>query len=122
MKLRIYAVIVTLALVAALTNPSEQNHHAKLSAAYPWVSESLLADDQIRVYLDEPANAPHKETEENLIRERNEPPQLSYWNYGIASAVTSYPRYVLCPTGVTPTLLSFGLFGFVFLKHFPTVP
>jgi hypothetical protein len=103
MKLRIYAAAVTLALIAALTNPSEQTHHAKLLAAYPWVSESLLADEQMRVHVDHAAGH-----------------HLTYWNYGVVSAVTAYPRWVPCPTGVFPRLWSFGLLGFVFLKHFPT--
>jgi hypothetical protein len=50
MKLCIYSVAVTLALIAALTNPSNQTHFAKLESAHPWVNESLVADPQMELY------------------------------------------------------------------------
>jgi hypothetical protein len=121
-KLRIYAVVVTLALIAALTNPSEENHYAKLSSFHFWVNESLLTEQEMEVRLRKGDDAPSEPMTQAEWAEYERNPSLSYWNFGLASAVTAYPRYVPCPTGVTPTLLSFGLFGFVFLKHFPTVP
>ena len=122
MKLRIYALVVTLALIAALTNPSREGHYSKLESAYPWVSESLLVDAQTQLRWANPTDAPCEETEENSLTGWFEPPHLSYWNFGLASAVTSYPRYVPCPVGVTDRLLSFGLFGLVFLKSQTSAP
>ena len=106
MKLRTYAVVVTLALIAALTNPSQDDHYAKLESVHPWVSESLL---QSEISRRDRGRTPPKP-----FPELSQTPVLSYWSYGLASAVTFYPRIVYCPTGVTDKFISFGLFGFVF--------
>jgi len=105
-KLLIFTVLITLALIAALTVPSEQSHYAKLNSSYPRFN-GLLFTDAV------------KDAEQSNSTKRHNV-HLSYWNFGVASAVTSYPLYVPCPVGVTDRLLSYGFFGFVFLKNPPT--
>jgi predicted MarR family transcription regulator len=119
MKLRIYAVVVTLALIAALTNPSEQHHYDRLSSAHFWVNESVVTDQQMEMRLRKGADAPSELMMQAKRAEYDRTPSLSYWNYGLASAVTAYPRYVPCPTGVRNRLLSFGLLSVVFLMDKP---
>lgn len=106
-----------LALVAALTNPSEQNHYDKLSSCHFWVNESLLTEQEMEMRLQKVDDAPSEPMmTQAKWAEYVRHPSLSYRNFGLASAVTSYPRYVPCPTGVRDTFLSFGIFGFVFVR------
>lgn len=117
MNLRTYAIVITLALIAALTNPSQEHHYAKLGPEYPWLEQSLLATAQMRFGSAGPADAPREATEESLLAEWSETPALTYRNYGLASAVFSCLRWDPCPTGGEKCfLLSFGFFGFVSIR------
>jgi hypothetical protein len=110
-KLRIYAVVVTLALIAALTNPSEENHYAKLQSLYPWVEESLLATAQMRYRF---TDASREQTAQTLWPEWLQNNYLSYRDYGIASAVVACLLSDPCPIGGEKcSLISLGFFGFV---------
>ena len=120
MNLRIYAAVVTMALIAALTNPSEQDHYTKLESIYPWVNESLLTDAQMEVRQREAADAPCDETEHVSLHEWLQIPALSYQSYGLASVVFSDDGWVTCDVASTSPLLSVGLFGFVFLNNPPS--
>ena len=117
MNLRTYAIVITLALIAALTKPSQEHHYAKLGPEYPWLEQSLLATAQMRFASAGPADASREATEESLLAEWSETPALTYRNYGLASAVFSCLRWDPCPTGGEKcSLLSFGFFGFVFIR------
>lgn len=148
MKLRTYAIVVTLVLVAVLTNPSPGRHYEKLRQFYPWVNESLLAgalDDAW--YLASPSErdalalsferirAPHERTaapvskRKEWLDEHRRNTRLAYESWGLLSLVIAgnpSSDVGLCATvGSTESLrpwptLSIGLFGYVFAKGPPT--
>lgn len=125
MKLRIYAVVVSILLIAALTNPSAQKHYAELERIYPWVADSLLLEVQPRVMTLDEICGPEADPSEH---QASQPPRLHYSSLGIASFV--YTRlslgrsFPICGQSmVSPKylFLSFGIFGFVFTKE-PELP
>jgi hypothetical protein len=111
MKLRIYAAVVTLGLIAALTNPSEESHYIKLQSINPWLEGSLLATAKMRYSF---ADASREQAEQTLWPEWLENSFVSYRDYGLASAVVSCLLWDPCPIGGEKcSLMSVGIFGFV---------
>lgn len=144
MKLRIYAIFVTLVLVAVLTNPSAERHYEKLAQLYPWVNESLLADAQETVWRLSPPSEQETVaaffTRMKAAQERTKAPdpehkgwvdawrgRLFYTSWGILSVVTTQITDVdlgECATGsglrLLPQRMSLGFLGYVFVKRAPT--
>ena len=143
-KLRIYAIVVTLVLVAVLTNPSAERHYEKLAQFYPWVNESRLADAQEAVWRfsapsERDAVAPSftsmKAAEEHTDRPISDHKRwvdalrgrLAYTSWGVLSVATTQIADADiggCATGIglrhLPQPISLGVLGFVFAKHPPT--
>lgn len=142
MKLRIYAILVTLVLLAVLTNPSAERHYEKLAQFYPWVNESLLADAKETVWRLSPPSErgafdpsftsmkADEERGDSLASEHKrwvdaERGRLIYTSLGILSLVTSQNTDPdnWCATNQGPTLprpISIGFLGYVFAKRPPT--
>ena len=117
MNVRTYAIVITLALLAALTNPTQEHHYAKLRPEYPWLDASLLASAQLLFASADSADASREATGESLLSEWSGTPALAYIDYRLASAVFSCLRWAPCATGGEKcSLLSFGFFGFVFVR------
>lgn len=122
MMLRIYAVVVTVLLVAALTNPSAQKQYAKLERVYPWITKSYFVDAQTGVVLAGPRGVPES-------REGTYPaPVFTYYSNGFFSYVCVRGRWPRIQTrlpvpehdgvaehrGWPPS--SIGAFGYVYTK------
>ena len=143
-KLRIYAIFVTLVLVAVLTKPSAERHYEKLAQLYPWVKESVLADAQKTVWRLSPPSDQETVaaffTRMKPAQERTKAPnpehkgcvdawrgRLFYTSWGILSLVTTQITDVdvgECATGsglrLLPQPISLGFLGYVFVKRAPT--
>jgi hypothetical protein len=143
MKLRIYAIFVTVALVAVLTNPSAERHYEKLAQFYPWANESRLADAQEAVWrlsppserddvaasltrmkaTEEPADRPITDHKRWVDALRG---RLAHTSWGVFSVVTTQVTDVddWCATDIglrrLPRPISLGFLGYVFAKRPPT--
>ena len=120
MKLRIYAIAITLILVAALTNPPAEDHYVKLAQFYPWVIESLLQDAKSKTWLLSPPADREAQLPYVSLDWTNTPPTLIYESYGVVSFVYgSHPSLVgECGTaGYGPPPMSIGFLGHVFAKR-----
>jgi hypothetical protein len=114
-KLRIYAIFLTVILVAVLVNPSAEQHYAKLEQFYPWVNEALLLQARIKFsegktafdFYDSPNDVPHT---------------LTYKSFGVLSTVHTKQFWEPCFTYLGPHWpTSIGFLGHVFAKR-PTTP
>jgi hypothetical protein len=142
MTLRVYAISLTVVLVAVLTNPSAERHYENLAQFYPWVNESLLADAKETVWRLSPPSErgavdasftsmkADEEREDSLVSEHKrwvdaERGRLIYTSLGILSVVTSQKTNTdnRCGTYLGPTLprpISMGFLGCLFAKRPPT--
>ena len=119
MKLRIYAITVTLVLIAVLTNPPAEQHYVKLAQLYPWVIESLLQDAKSKTWRLSPPADREAQLPYVPLDWTNTPPTLIYESYGVVSFVyRSHPSLVgECGTGYGPPPISIGFLGHVFAKR-----
>lgn len=122
MKLRIYAVVVTLVLIAVLTNPSEELHYAKLRQFYPsWVDECLLNGAKLKLWhlsppTEQEGHAPYDQYDStgNLSR------VLNYTSLGFFSIVKTEELWRPCGLSFGPRWpISIGFLGYVFAKRPP---
>lgn len=122
MKLRIYAIIVTLVLIAVLTNPSAEQHYAKLAQLYPWVNESLLADAQETVWILSSTSDQISEPAYNSAIGRPPVSRLIYTSLGALSFVQYDERAAPCGNDEGPSKpISIGFLGYVFAERPPKV-
>jgi len=123
MKLRIYAVVVTVLLIAVLTNPSPQTHYAELRKYYPWVDESLLADAQEKVWLLTSTSDQRSEPAYNSTIGRPLVSRLIYTSLGALSFVQYDERSAPCGNDEGPSKpISLGFLGYVFADRPPKGP
>ncbi len=119
MKLRIYAIAVTLILVAVLTNPPAEAHYVKLAQLYPWVIEFLLQDAKFRTWRLSPPADREAQPPYGSYDSANARSILTYQNYGVVSFVYQNRLHLggVCGTGYGPPPISIGFLGHVFAKR-----
>jgi hypothetical protein len=121
MKLRIYAIFVTVVLVAVLINPSAERHYEKLAQFYPWVNESRLADARMEVWSLSPPSEREKLLPYDSLTNDGYDLRLIYTSWGLLSFVQCDERYPPCGNDGGPSKpISLGVLGFVFAKRPPT--
>ena len=121
MKLRIYAIFVTVVLVAVLTNPSAERHYEKLAQFYPWVNESRLVDAQEAVWRLSPPSEQKRGHPLHSLTNGGHDLCLIYTSWGLLSFVQCDERYPPCGNDAGPSKpLSIGFLGYVFAKRPPT--
>ena len=121
MKLRIYAIFVTVVLVAVLTNQSAERHYEKLAQFYPWVNESRLADARMEVWSLSPPSEREKWLPYDSLTNDGYDLFLIYTSWGLLSFVQCDERYPPCGNDGGPSKpISLGVLGFVFAKRPPT--
>ena len=123
MKLRIYAIVVTLVLDAVLTNPSEELHYAKLRQFYPsWVDECLLNGAKLKLrHLSPPTeqegHAPYDQFDSTWSLSQ----VLNYTSLGFLSIVQTEELWRPCGLSFGPRWpISIGFLGYIFAKRPPT--
>ena len=121
MKLRIYAIFVTVVLVAVLTNPSAERHYEKLAQFYPWVNESRLVDAQEAVWRLSPPSEQKRGHPLHSFPNDGFGVYLIYTSWGLLSFVQCDERYPPCGNDEGPSKpLSIGFLGYVFAERPPT--
>lgn len=122
MKLRIYAIFVTVVLVAVLTNPSAERHYENLAQLYPWVNESRLADARMEVWRLSPPSEREKWLPYDSSTNNDYGLYLIYTSWGLLSFVQCDERYPPCGNDGGPSKpLSIGFLGYVFAERPPTL-
>ena len=124
MKLRIYAIAVTLVLTAVLTNPSAEHHYTKLRQCYPWIDKSLLLDAKMKLWLLTPPSDQEGTTPyDDYDSPKDVPPILVYESWGVFSLVHRVEAETYCVTHLGPELpISVGFLGCVFATRPSKVP
>jgi hypothetical protein len=108
MALRIYAIIITLAVIAALTNPPAERHYEAIAGVYPsQYGPSLFAEN----------TTPLRDNE-------TDPPPtlLRYSNFRLFSSMDVVPSDCPCGEPDPFTTISRGVLGYVFVRNLPDKP
>jgi hypothetical protein len=121
MKLRIYTIVVTVALIAVLANPSAERHYEKLAQFYPWVNESRLADARMEVWSLSPTSEREKWLPYDSLTNDGSDIYLIYTSLGVLSFVQCDERCPPCGNDEGPSKpISIGFLGYVFAKRPPS--
>lgn len=108
--LRTYAAIITLALVAALSNPTAEKHYAELARVYPWVEESLTLTAEAKYEIFSGLNEPVVGCADDT------PPALVYNDFRLFSWVEGETRFPASDVPAPRRTLSLGILGYVWVK------
>jgi len=117
-KLRIYAIAITLVLIAVLTNPPGEQHYVKLAQLYPWVNESLLREAKLKLWRLSPSTDREAQPPYGFYDSADTPPSLTYASYGVVSFVYPMRPFLrTCGNGRGPLPISIGFLGQVFARR-----
>jgi hypothetical protein len=120
MKLLVYAIVVTVVLLAALTNPPADQHYEKLAQLYPWVNESVLADARQTVWRLALLSDRKSEFPYNSTIGFGQDLRLIYTSLGVLSFVRCDERWPLCANDQGASKpISIGFLGYVFAERPP---